>query len=135
MAAKVIDIEGIGPVMAGKLEAVGIRSVDDLLGRCAAAKGRGEVAEATGISAQKLLDWVNMADLMRLTGVGPEFAELLEAAGVDTVKELQHRRADNLQEKLAEVNAARKLCRRTPAATEVGRWIEEAKTLPPLVSH
>jgi predicted flap endonuclease-1-like 5' DNA nuclease len=129
------DIEGIGPVYGEKLAACGITKTAALLERCGSAKGRKEVAAASGLSDTLLLKWVNMADLMRVPGVGSEFSELLEAAGVDTVKELAQRRADNLAAKMAEVNAAKRLTRRVPGEAEVSRWIEAAKTLPPAVSH
>ncbi|MFO1129485.1 MAG: DUF4332 domain-containing protein [Rhodospirillales bacterium] len=135
MAHGIEKIEGIGPAQAEKLSTAGIGTIEDLLAKCGSAKGRADVAETTGISAKLLLRWVNMADLMRISGVGEEFSELLEAAGVDTVKELQHRRADNLAAKMVEVNEAKKLCRRTPAAKEVEKWIEQAKTLEPIVTH
>lgn len=129
------EIEGIGPAYGEKLAACGITKTAELLERCGSAKGRKEVAAASGLSETLLLKWVNMADLMRVPGVGSEFSELLEAAGVDTVKELAQRRADNLAAKMAEVNAAKRLTRRVPGEAEVSRWIEAAKTLPPAVSH
>jgi predicted flap endonuclease-1-like 5' DNA nuclease len=135
MAKGIEKIEGIGPAQATKLSGAGIDTVDDLLAKCATAKGRAAVAESTRIAEKQLLRWVNIADLMRITGVGEEFSELLEAAGVDTVKELQHRNADNLTAKIAEVNEQKKLCRRTPSASEVAKWIEQAKTLPQVVTH
>ena len=132
---RVEDIEGVGPVNAAKLEKAGIKWVEDLLDKCASRKGRGQVAEETGIDEKKILKWTNHADLMRINGVGPEFAELLEAAGVDTVKELATRRADNLAAKMAEVNEKRKLTRQNPSAETVGKWVDEAKTLPPLMTY
>jgi len=135
MAYKIDEIEGIGPVYAEKLTAFGIGSTDDLLDQCGSAKGRTEVATATGLSSQQLLKWANMADLMRISGVGEEYSELLEAAGVDTVKELQHRNADNLAEKMEEVNAAKKLTRQVPSASQVAKWVEQAASLDPKISH
>ena len=105
MAYKIIDLEGIGPVYAEKLVAAGVITADDLLERCAAPKGRKELAEATGITEKLILKWTNYADMFRIHGIGPQFAELLEAAGVDTVKELSHRVPANLAAKVAEVNA------------------------------
>lgn len=128
-------IEGIGPVYADKLAAVGITNTRGLLERCAAAKGRREMANASGLDEGHLLAWVNMADLMRISGVGEEYSELLEAAGVDTVKELEQRRPDNLTAKMAEVNATRKLTRQLPTEKQVGSWIEQAKTMKPLITH
>ena len=103
MDYKIIDIEGVGDVYAEKLIAAGINKVSELLAKCAAPKGRKELAEATGISEKLILRWTNHADLFRVNGVGPQFAELLEKAGIDTVKEFRHRVAENLQPKL-EVN-------------------------------
>ncbi len=135
MAYKIIDIEGVGEVYAEKLQAAGINTVDELLDRCAAAKGRKELEEATGISSKLILRWTNHADLFRIKGVGPQFAELLEAAGVDTVKEFRHRVAENLQPKLEEVNAEKNLCNRVPSTKEVQKMIDQAKELEPRVSY
>ena len=112
MDYKIIDIEGIGDVYAQKLIAAGINKVSELLEKCAAPKGRKALAEETGISEKLILKWTNHADLFRINGVGPQFAELLEAAGVDTVKEFRHRVAENLQPKLEETNAAKNICNR-----------------------
>ena len=135
MAYKVIDIEGVGEVYAEKLVAAGIVKVEDLLEKCATPKGRKELAEATDISDKLILRWTNHADLFRIKGVGPQFAELLEAAGVDTVKEFRHRVAENLQPKLEETNAAKRLVRRVPSLIEVTKMIEQAKELPPVVTY
>jgi predicted flap endonuclease-1-like 5' DNA nuclease len=135
MSYKITEIEGIGPARAATLETAGIKTTDHLLDLCADAKGRAAVAEKTGIGAAQLLKWANMADLMRISGVGQEYSELLEAAGVDTVKELRTRRADNLTAKMAEVNAEKKLVRSTPTEASVTKWIEQAKTLEPRISH
>ena len=135
MAYKIIDIEGVGEAYAEKLIAAGIEKVDQLLDRCAAPKGRKELAEATGISEKLILRWTNHADLFRIKGVGPQFAELLEAAGVDTVKELRGRVPANLQAKLEEVNAEKHLVRRVPAVAEVEKMIEQAKELPAVMEY
>ena len=135
MKYKIEEIEGIGPAYGEKLKGAGIADTDALLSRCGGKKGRTEVAKETGLDESRLLKWANMADLMRISGVGEEFSELLEAAGVDTVKELQHRNAENLAAKMAEVNETKKLTRVVPAATQVARWIEQAKTLTPMISH
>jgi len=135
MDYKIIDIEGVGDVFAEKLVAAGINKVSELLEKCAAPKGRKELAEATGISEKLILRWTNHADLFRINGVGPQFAELLEAAGVDTVKEFRHRVAENLQPKLVEVNEAKNICNRVPAVTEVQRMIDQAKELEPKVTY
>jgi predicted flap endonuclease-1-like 5' DNA nuclease len=135
MSYKIEEIEGIGPVYAGKLAAADIDSTDDLLKLCCDAKGRKTTSEKTGVSEAQLLKWANMADLMRISGVGSEFSELLEAAGVDTVKELRNRNADNLAEKMAEVNEEKKLTRTVPSAKTVSDWVEQAKGLDPLITH
>ena len=135
MDYKIIDIEGVGEVYAEKLIAAGINKVSELLEKCAAPKGRKELAEATGISEKLILRWTNHADLFRINGVGPQFAELLEAAGVDTVKEFRHRVAENLQPKLAEVNEAKNICNRVPAVSEVQKMIDQAKELEPKVRY
>ena len=135
MAYKIIDLEGIGPVYAEKLVAAGVITADDLLERCAAPKGRKELAEATGITEKLILKWTNYADMFRIHGIGPQFAELLEAAGVDTVKELSHRVPANLAAKVAEVNEKKKLVRRVPVEAELQKMIEEAKTLPGVLSY
>jgi predicted flap endonuclease-1-like 5' DNA nuclease len=132
---KIDSIEGIGPVFAEKLRKAGINDTDTLLERCCEPTGRKQTAEDTGIDRSRILKWTNMADLFRITGVGPEYAELLEAAGVDTVKELRHRKAENLAEKMSEVNAEKKLTRRVPDASAVQKWVDEAKDLPPVVTH
>ncbi|MBQ9640182.1 MAG: DUF4332 domain-containing protein [Bacteroidaceae bacterium] len=135
MAYKIIDIEGVGEVYAEKLIAAGITKVDELLEKCAAPAGRKALAEETGIAEKLILKWTNHADLFRISGVGPQFAELLEAAGVDTVKELKHRVAENLQKKLEEVNAQKNLCNRVPAVSEVQKMIDQAKELPPTMTY
>ena len=114
MNYKIIDIEGIGENFASKLMAENIDTVEQLLDRCAAPAGRKELADKTGISEKLILRWTNHADLFRVDGIGPQFAELLEAAGVDTVKELRHRVPANLAAKLVEVNDEKHLCRRVP---------------------
>lgn len=135
MAYKVIDIEGVGAAYAEKLATSGIENTDDLLEKCAAPAGRKALAEATGISEKVILRWCNHADLMRVKGVGPQFAELLEAAGVDTVKEFAHRNADNLAVKMAEVNQEKNLVNRVPVATELQKMIESAKELPAVLTY
>ena len=135
MDYKIIDIEGVGDVYAQKLVAAGINKVSELLDKCAAPKGRKELAEATGISEKLILRWTNHADLFRINGVGPQFAELLEAAGVDTVVELANRKPENLVAKLNEVNEAKKLVRRVPALVEVEKMIAQAKKLDRVVSY
>ncbi|MDY6463722.1 MAG: DUF4332 domain-containing protein [Bacteroidales bacterium] len=135
MTYKIIDIQGIGPVYAEKLTAIGIETVDQLLEKGADAKGRQAIEEATGIRHDLVLTWVNHADLFRVKGIGPQFAELLEAAGVDTVKELRNRNAANLAAKMAEVNEEKHLTRRTPVEKEIQKFIDLAKELEPKVTH
>ena len=132
---KIIEIEGIGETYAAALTGAGVATVEALLDTAGSEKGREALAEKTGVTPQRVLEWVNRADLMRINGVGSEFSDLLEAAGVDTVKELATRRPDNLHAKLEEVNTAKKLVRRTPTAAEVEKWVAEAKTLPQKVTH
>ena len=120
---------------AEKLTAIGIETVDQLLEKGADAKGRQAIEEATGIRHDLVLTWVNHADLFRVKGIGPQFAELLEAAGVDTVKELRNRNAANLAAKMAEVNEEKHLTRRTPVEKEIQKFIDLAKELEPKVTH
>ena len=135
MDYKIIDVEGIGPVYAEKLQAAGIKDSAQLLEKGKTAKGRKELAEATGISGKLILTWVNHADLYRINGVGPQFAELLEAAGVDTVKEFAHRNAENLVAKMTEVNEQHKRVGRVPSVAEVQRMIDQAKELPGVITY
>ena len=132
---KVEEIEGIGPVLGEKLRAAGINTVDKLLENAATKKQRQSLAEETGISEKQILTFTNMADLFRLNGVGQEYAELLEVAGVDTVPELAQRNAANLTAKMEEVNEAKNLTRKTPSATEVEKWIAQAKELPRVIEY
>jgi predicted flap endonuclease-1-like 5' DNA nuclease len=132
---KLVEIEGIGATYAAQLEKAGVASIEQLLQDGASAAGRKKLAADSGISEDKLLEWVNHADLMRINGVGSEYSDLLEAAGVDTVVELATRNAANLHAKMAEVNAARKIVRREPSLSETERWIAEAKTLDRIVTH
>ena len=135
MAYKIIDIEGVGEAYAEKLIAAGVTTTDALLKKCAAPAGRKALAEETGISDKLILKWTNHADLIRIHGVGPQFAELLEAAGVDTVKELKHRVPANLQAKMEEVYAQKNLVNRVPSEKELTKMIAEAKELPAAVEY
>ena len=135
MAYKIEEIEGIGPANAKKLAKAKIKTTKSLLNLCCDRKGRKAVAGETGVSEKQLLKWANMADLMRISGIGQEFSELLEAAGVDTVKELRKRNVANLTAKMAEVNAKKKLTRRVPAESMVGRWVDQAKNMDPMITH
>lgn len=133
--AKLIDIEGIGKIYAAKLEALGLRTTAGLLKIASHLRGRKDLAVALGISDKRLLAWVNRADLMRVPRIGTQFSDLLEAAGVDTVKELRNRIPENLHPKLLEVNAAKNLSRRDPTLEEVSAWVVASKKLAPLVTH
>jgi predicted flap endonuclease-1-like 5' DNA nuclease len=133
--ASTIAIEGIGDVYAGKLKGVGVTTVEALLERGATPQGREDLAEATGISGKLILEWVNHADLFRIKGVAEEYSDLLEEAGVDTVRELAQRNAEHLFAKLQEVNAEKKLVRRLPVQSQVADWIEQAKALPRVVTY
>lgn len=135
MDYKIIDIEGVGEVYAERLKAAGIDTAAKLLEYGATPQGRAKLAEATEISPKLILTWVNHADLFRIDGVGPQFAELLEASGVDTVKELRHRKAANLEAMMTEVNERRHLTRRVPSEKELQRMIDEAAQLAPVVTY
>ena len=135
MKYKIDEIEGVGEAYAEKLKAEGISTVDELLERGRKPAGRKELAEKTGISSKLILKWVNHADLFRVDGVGPQFAELLEASGVDTVKEMRHRKAENLVAAMERVNAEKKLTRRVPSVAEMTRMIECAAALEPMVEY
>lgn len=135
MSYKIDVIEGIGDVYAEKLTAVGIKTTEELLAKCATPKGRKDLGEETGISDKLILKWTNHADLMRINGIAGQFAELLEAAGVDTVKELKHRVPANLKEKLDEVNAVKNLVNRVPNLPEVEKMIEQAKELEAIITY
>lgn len=132
---KIIDVEGIGPVIADKLTQAGAKDTDSLLTQTRTPALRKALAEKTGLSEKQVLKFANMVDLYRVNGIGSEYAELLEAAGVDTVPELARRRADNLHQALTAANTARKMVRRLPTETEVARWVEEAKGLPRALSY
>lgn len=135
MSYRIHEIEGIGPAYAKTLSDVGVKTTEELLNRAATKSGRKALAEETGISEKLILKWTNHADLFRIRGVAGQFAELLEAAGVDTVKELRHRVAANLHAKLVETNDARNLCNRVPSEAEIARMVEHAKELPPVVEY
>lgn len=126
---KVQDVEGIGPTYAEKLTAAGIKDTDALLAACKTPADRKALAEKTEISDKQILKWANMVDLYRIKGVGSEYSELLEAAGVDTVPELGQRNAANLAAKMVEVNDDKKLTRKVPTEADCEKWIAEAKTL------
>ncbi|MDP3425646.1 MAG: DUF4332 domain-containing protein [Burkholderiaceae bacterium] len=132
---KIEDVEGIGPATGDKLRAAGIKDTDTLLAQCTTPKQRKDLAEKTGLGEGQVLRFANMVDLYRISGVGAEYAELLEVAGVNTVPELSRRNAANLTAAMAEVNEQKKLTRRTPSETEVTKWVEQAKTLPRVLEY
>lgn len=133
--ASIIDIEGIGPDYAKKLKKVGVRTTGALLKRGATRQGRQDLAEDTGISEKLILEWVNHADLYRIKGVGEEYSDLLEEAGVDTVVELSKRVGANLYTKMVAVNESKELVRRLPTESQVHDWIKQAKKLPRAVHY
>lgn len=135
MTKRIQDIEGIGPKYGETLSAIGLNTTAKLLEVGATARGRAEIAEKTQINEKLILKWVNMCDLFRISGVASQYAELLENAGVDTVKELRHRNAENLTEKMAQINQEKKLVRQIPSQKAVVDWIEQAKTLDPVVNY
>lgn len=135
MARKVSDIEGIGPAFEAKLNEIGITNVDQLLDKGAAPAGRKEIEEQTGIDHKRVLDWVGMADMFRVKGIASQFAELLKAAGVDTIKELRTRNAENLHKKLEEVNAEKNLTKAVPRLDQIEDFISQAKELEPKVTY
>jgi len=133
--ANVEEIEGVGPAYAAKLSEAGASSVAKLLDMGGTKKGRAELAEASGITEGQILRWVNHCDLMRISGVGPQFSELLEKAGVDSVSELAQRNAANLAKKMAEENESSNISGRSPAESEVEEWIAAAKSMDRAVHH
>lgn len=128
-------IEGIEDAFAAKLNSAGISTAEALLEKGKTPAGRKEIAEGSGISEKRILEWVNHVDLFRIKGVGAEYGDLLEAAGVDTVPELAQRNAENLLEKLTEINTKKKIVRRLPVLSQVKAWIEQAKKLPRVITY
>lgn len=135
MTYKIEEIEGIGPANAEKLAIANITTTEELLNLCGSKSGRETVSTSTSVSETLLLKWVNIADLMRIKGVGSEWSELLEAAGVDTVKELATRNAANLTATIATTNEEKKLARAVPTEAVVQGWIDQAKDMSPVVTH
>ena len=133
--ASLIKVEGIGEVYSQRLKAAGVSTTQTLLEKGATSKGRHELASKAGISHDLILEWVNHVDLFRIRGVGEEYSDLLEESGVDTVPELAQRNVGNLYSKMVEVNTAKKLVRRMPVRSQIADWIEQAKTLPRVVSY
>ena len=133
--ASIVSIEGIGEVHGKNLRMLGISTTGTLLERGRTPQGRKEIAEKSGISETLILEWVNLADLFRIKGVGEEYSDLLEEAGVDTVVELAQRNPDNLYEKVVDVNHQKKLVRKLPTQGQVDDWVRQAKNLPRVVSY
>ena len=132
---KLMEIEGIGETYQQKLISAGIKSAEALLEKGSTSKGRKEIAEKSGIGDGLILQWVNHVDLFRIKGVGSEYADLLEAAGVDTVPELANRNPENLLEKMTATNSVKKLVRRLPVLSQVKSWIDQAKSLPRVITY
>jgi len=133
--AKISDIEGIGPKYAELLAKEGIKTVEGLLKTAAKQKDRKKLSEVLGISEKLILEWVNLADLFRIKGIGEEYSDLLEEAGVDTVPELAQRKPENLLEKLTDINSQKKLVRRLPVLSQVESWVKQAKERPRIVEY
>lgn len=133
--AKLTKVEGIGEVYAQKLQEAGIGTTQALLKKGATPQGRSEIAEKTDISEKLILEWVNHVDLFRIKGVGEEYSDLLEEAGVDTVPELAQRNPENLYQKLVAVNQEKRLVRQLPGQTQVSDWVEQAKRLPRVITY
>jgi predicted flap endonuclease-1-like 5' DNA nuclease len=133
--ASLVKIEGIGEKYAIKLRMIGISTTDNLLDRGRTPQGREEIAKKSGITKTLILEWVNLADLFRIKGVGEEYSDLLEEAGVDTVVELAQRNPSNLYEAVVEVNKKKKLVRRLPPQAQVSDWVKQAKKLPRVLEY
>jgi predicted flap endonuclease-1-like 5' DNA nuclease len=133
--ASIDEIEGIGPKFARRLRKAGVKTTEGLLKRASTRKERSNLAEQAGFTPEQILEWVNRADLMRVKGVGSEYADLLEHAGVDTVKELRRRNARSLVAKMTEINEQKRLVRRLPTESMVDSWVAHAKELDPMVKH
>ena len=133
--ARLVDIEGIGPVYSQKLKDAGISTTQTLLKVGATRRGRQEIEERSGIGHALILEWVNLADLFRIKGVGEEYSDLLEEAGVDTVVELAQRNAENLYQKIVETNGEKTLVRKLHTQGQVADWIEQAKALPRVITY
>ena len=130
-----VEIEGIGPANAAKLNKAGVRGVNGLLKMGGTKKGRQELSKATGFAPKVILAWVNRADLFRVKGVGTQYSDLLEAAGVDTAVELANRKPEALLETMAKVNAKKNLVNKLPALSLVKNWVKNAKTLKRAVEY
>ncbi len=135
MAKKITEIEGIGPAMEAKLLKADINTVEKLLDKGCTKAGRKELAALTGLEESKILEWVNMADLFRIKGIGRQFSELLKAAGVDTVKELRTRKSENLHAALVKTQEEKRITKAVPALNQVINFVEQAKSLEPRITY
>ncbi|MEM8627340.1 MAG: DUF4332 domain-containing protein [Pseudomonadota bacterium] len=135
MRYNIEKVEGIAKITGDKLRGCGINRTDQLLERCASKKGRKEVAAASGIEEKLILKWTNFCDLMRVKGIGEQYSELLEAAGVDTVKELRNRKPENLHAAMLEANTKKKMVRQAPGLKQVQGWVAHAKELDPMMTY
>ncbi|MPZ50789.1 MAG: DUF4332 domain-containing protein [Dehalococcoidia bacterium] len=133
--SRIGEIEGLNRPQQVSLQKAGVKTTEDLLRLAGGTGGRQELAQKASVPESQLLEWVNRADLMRIKGIGGEYSDLLEAAGVDTIKELATRSAANLYSQIAQVNRQKRLTRRAPAAGQVERWVEDAKRMQPMVTH
>lgn len=133
--ARIIDIEGIGPKYQASLHKIGIKSTKSLLKVAAHKRGREDLSRETGISEKLILEWVNLSDLIRVKGIGEEYSDLLEEAGVDTIKELRNRVPENLYQTVKTINAKKQLVRRLPSLKDIRSWVKQAKNLKPMVTH
>ncbi|UCD62917.1 MAG: DUF4332 domain-containing protein [Candidatus Zixiibacteriota bacterium] len=133
--AKLMRIEGIGSTQIKKLKTVGITTTEALLEKGATPQGRQELCQTTGIGEKQILRWVNLSDLFRIKGVGEEYSDLLEAAGIDSVPEMANRNPQNLHETLVTINQNKKLVRQVPSQTTIANWVEHARNLPRIINY
>ena len=133
--ARIAEIKGVSAVYAEKLGSANLKTTEDFLAAAATPEARKALAEAIGISPNTLLEWANRADLHRVKGIGEQYSDLLEAAGVDTVPELAQRRPDNLVKKLIEINEVNKLVQKLPTESQVADWVNQAKALPRMLHY
>ena len=132
---QMIEIEGIGPAYSEKLAGIDIETIDQYLLAAADRKGRKDLVDKTGISSKLILEWANRADLMRVSGIGEEFSDLLAQAGVDTVNELKFRNPEHLYNSLLEINEEKNLVRRVPSQDDVTAWVASAQELPVMLTY
>jgi predicted flap endonuclease-1-like 5' DNA nuclease len=133
--AKLTDIESIGNTYSKKLKAAGISSLNMLLKTGSNKKGRMEIAQKSGINEKQILEWVNRADLSRIKGVSTQYSDLLEHTGVDSIPELAQRNPDKLYLMMTKVNKEKQIVRNLPSVSQVKNWIQQARTLPRMVTH